>query len=850
MLVPVKWLEEYMGSVGPIDVFGEKMIMSGSNIETVQSAIEKTEKVVVGRVISTEKHPDADKLKVCKVRVSSEEELQIVCGAPNVKENILVPVALHGAKLPNDVKIKKGKLRGVESFGMICSAKELGFEDKVIPAVHKEGIWVLPEGLTVGDDIVEALDLEDYIVDFEITPNRADCLSMTGMAREGAVTMEKSFSMPNTSCEFSGHGDMKDFVSVEIEDENLCNRYVARLVTDVKIQESPWWLQYRLMKSGVRPINNIVDITNYVMLEYGQPLHAFDMRQIKSGKIAVAGAKAGEEFVTLDGETRLMNKGDTLIKDGDRPVAIGGIMGGLNSQVEEDTETILIESANFNRDKIRKTSRALGLRTESSSRFEKGVDPGICHKAADRACQLIEAVGAGKVLKESVDIYTRVCSGTYCKVRPEHVNKVLGTDIDKKYMKDVLESLEIKVEDQGEFFGVTAPTFRKDLVIEEDYIEEIARIYGYDKLPMTIPKGNTSSAIGEKEDLRSRIRNIMTGLGAKEIETYSFVSPKSLDAVNIEEDAWERNYLRLENPLGEENSVMRTILTPAMLETLGRNYSRNIEDVFAYEIGSVFFDSDVEDEQEFESENMVVGAYGDQWDFFTMKGILEELFRNLGIKNIVFEREENYGPYHPGRCARILVRNSKESAKTEEDLEQLEGRLDLKKVSGENFGLEQLEQLKDIMAKFSEIVSEMPVEIGIMGEIRSDVAENMGIGRRAYCCELFMNVIASEEDSEKKYEPLPKYPSTSRDIALVVDEDLEVDHIRELIKSKGGNLLEEVKLFDIYRGKQVEDGKKSVAFSLRYRNREQTITDEEVSVVHNNILKVLEEQFNAVLRDM
>lgn len=824
MLVPIEWLKDYIDLDVTTEEFCDRMIMSGSNLETCEHFCEEMENVVVGKIEKIEKHPDADKLVVCMLNVGKEEPVQIVTGAPNVFEGALVPVALHKSRIPGPlhgqpkqeggVKITKGKLRGVESFGMLCSAEELGFEDKVVPVAHKDGIWILEGDYELGQDFAEALGLKQAVVDFEITPNRPDCLAMVGMAREASATFKKPFTYPDTDIkDENGKGETKDYVSVDIKNPESCKRYVARIVTDVKVEQSPWWLQKRLMYAGMRPINNIVDITNFVMLEYGQPIHAFDINQVKGGRIIVENAAEGEKFVTLDNNERTLTKDMLLIKDEERGIAIAGVMGGLNSEIEEDTTTIIVESANFSGDSVRATSKKLGLRTEASSRFEKRIDPNLCEAAADRVCRLIELIGAGKVCRGSVDNYPNPETAKTIDIRVDRINHVLGIDITREDMVSMLESLEIKVEGSGNVMTVTPPTVRQDLLEEEDYIEEVARLYGYDKLPVTLPKGNCEAGISDERALRDLTRNSLCGMGLNEIQTYSFVSPKGVDNVRIDEDSWERAFVKLINPLGEENSVMRTILTPNMMEVLARNYSRNIDKVKAFEIGNTFMANMLnEEELPDEQYSLCIGMYGKNEDFFSLKGIVEELLKVLGIKGAVFGAESEYGVYHPGRCARIAVPSGRQ-------------------------GAEDADILYD--------------ELGIMGEIHPDVAENYGMdGVRIYCCELMFDAIMRHADTEIVYTPLPKYPSTSRDIALLVDEDMAVGKIEEVIRKHGKKILENVKLFDVYRGKQVEEGKKSVAFTLTYRDKDKTLTDDEVAAVHNDVLNALKDKLNAVLREI
>ena len=823
MLVPMEWLNDYIDPGVSTDEFCERMIMSGSNLETCEEMGTGMERVVVGRIEKIEPHPDADKLVICQMDVGEEELLQIVTGAPNVFEGAYVPVALHKSRIPGPlhgqpkqeggVKITKGKLRGVPSYGMLCSCSELGYEDKVVPVVHKDGIWILEGEYEPGADFPEALGLKSAVVDFEITPNRPDCLAMVGMAREASATFGKPFSYPDIDIkEENGQGEAKDHVSVEINNPESCRRYVARVVTDVKVEQSPWWLQKRLMYAGMRPINNIVDITNFVMLEYGQPIHAFDINQVKGGRIIVENAKPGEKFTTLDENERTLQGSMLMIKDAERPIAVAGVMGGLNSEIEESTQTIIIESANFAGDSVRRTAKELGLRTEASARFEKGIDPNLCADAADRVCRLIEMVGAGKVCKGRVDVYPDPQEVKPLDVRVSRINAVLGIELSREEMASMLEGLEIKVEGSGDIMTVTGPSVRQDLVQEEDYIEEIARMYGYDKLPVTMPKSNNEAGVPYGWQLRDLIRDSLCAMGLNEIQTYSFVSPRSVDNVRIAEDSWERAFVRIINPLGEENSVMRTILTPNMMETLARNYNRKIEKVKAFEIGNTFMASELnKDHLPDEDYSLCIGMYGKGEDFFSLKGVVCELLAILGIREPIFTAESEYGPYHPGRCARISVAASEEMKAVGVDTE----------------------------------------ELGIMGEIHPDVAEKYGMkGERIYCCEIMCSALERKANTEIVYTPLPKFPSTTRDIALLVDEDMEVGSIEAVIREFGGRILEDVRLFDVYRGQQVDEGKKSVAFSLIYRDKDKTLTDEEVTEVHSGVLDALKDKLNAVLREM
>lgn len=820
MIVSLEWLKDYTDiNVSP-EEFCDKMIMSGSNLETMEHVGCDMEKVVVGKILKIEKHPDADKLVVCQVDVGNDQPVQIVTGAPNVFEGAYVPVALDGSRIPGPLHgqpkkeggeiIKAGKLRGVESCGMLCSFGELGFQDKVVPVNQRDGIWILNGEYPVGMDFAEALQLEDYIVDFEITPNRPDCLSMVGMAREAAATFEEKVRHPENQCKKETE-QASDYVSVEIKSD-LCKRYIARIVKDIKVEDSPWWLQKRLIHAGMRPINNIVDITNYVMLEYGQPLHAFDINSVAGRKIIVDTAEDGEKFTTLDGSERTLDDRMLMIHDAEKSIAVAGVMGGLNSEIENDTKTIIVESANFLGNSVRTTAKRLGLRTEASSRYEKGIDPNLCQDAADRVCYLIEQIGAGTIVGGRVDVYPKPEEPRKIHGRVSRINKVLGIDISREQMVKYLESLEMTVEGSGDDLYVTAPTVRQDIEIEEDIIEEVARLYGYDKLPVTIPKGNNEASQSYERDVKDLAREAMCGLGVNEIQTYSFVSPKGVDNIRIGQDSWERAFVKILNPLGEDTSVMRTVLTPEMLEVLGRNYSRNIEAVRAFELGNTFMANLMDDnELPVESDAMSIGFYGKDEDFFTLKGVIVEMMAKLGIKDLEFIPEKEYGTYHPGRCARIVTR----------------------KACAIQGGQE-----------------EETVELGIMGEVHPDVAEKYGIGMRCYTAELFFNVVTEMADLEKVYTPLPKYPATSRDIALVVEEDMAVGDIEKVIKEAGGKLLREIRLFDVYRGPQVGENKKSVAFALTYRHDDRTLTDDDVNKVHNKILDDLREKLDIVLRDI
>ncbi len=797
MLVPISWLKEYTDINEDISEFSDSMIMSGSNIETVATFGEGIENVVVGKILSVKDHEDSDHLLIVSVDVGEAQPIQIVTGARNVKEGQYVPVALHGSTLAGGLKIKKGKLRGIESNGMLCSFSELGFEDKVVPVKYKDGIWILNDEYTTGTDFMDALELNETVIDFEITPNRPDCLAMIGMARETAATFDRNFKYPDTDSQSSG-GNAADYIKVDINKPELCRRYVARIATDIKIAESPWWLQKRLMFAGMRPINNIVDITNYVLLEMGHPIHAFDIRTIEKKQIIVDTASDGEKFTTLDETERTLTKGMLMIKDGVKPVAIAGVMGGLNSEIMDDTETIIIESANFDMDSVRITSKTLGLRTEASARYEKGMDPNLSLQAADRVCYLIEQTGAGRVISGAVDNYPAKIEAKEVEVRVSKINQILGTEISSGDMTKILNRLEMKVVDKGDVLKVTPPTVRIDLREEVDFSEEVGRIFGYGNLKTTGHKDNCEAGISDCRMLRDMTENTMTGLGFKEIQTYSFISPKGVDLVAIPANSIKRNFVKLINPLGEENSVMRTTLLPAMMEVMERNYKRNITDFCAFEIGNTFIKTRGTELPD-ESFSLSLGTYGKGRDFFTLKGAMVDVLKVLGIEDYSFAAFEDTETYHPGRCALLTV-------------------------CGEDAGL--------------------------IGEVHPDVLKSYGIDDRACAGEIDLEILIKYADIMRYYSPLPKYPFINLDISLLVKDEVTVRSIESLAADTAGDILESVTLFDKYTGKQIPAGMKSLSFNLIYRSNEGTLTDEEVIPIHEKILGKLNNELGAVLREV
>ena len=811
MLVPIKWIKDYTDVNVDVDEFVSRMVLSGSNLETVEHFGEGIENVVVGKIVKIEKHPDADKLLVCQIDVGQSEPVQIVTGATNVYEGATVPVCLHGSHIPGPlhgqpkdekgVTIKKGKLRGVDSFGMLCGCEELGFSDKVSPLFCKDGIWLLDDSFKAGEDLVKALGLDDAVVDFEITPNRPDCLSMIGMAREASATFKTPLRYPDTKCTKVAKEKSADYIKVDVNKPELCKRYCCRVIKDIKIEQSPWWLQRCLMYSGMRPINNIVDITNFVMLEYGQPLHAFDIRTIAGNHIIVDTAKEGEKFTTLDGTERTLTSSMLTIRDENGASAIAGVMGGLNSEIADDTTMVLVESANFLGDSVRKTSKALGLRTEASGRFEKGIDPNLAKDACDRFCYLVELLGAGTVLDGDVDVYPNVEKPVTINIRASRMNKVMGIELTPQQMMDYLKPLEIECKFDGkDIITVTAPTVRQDLSIEEDYIEDISRMYGYDKLPVTIPKSSNESIETKNQAIRRITKETLIGLGMDEIQTYSFVSPKTADKVRLPEDSYRRAWVKLINPLGDETSVMRTMILPNALSVAYTNYSRSIPAIAVFELGNTFYNNGKgEGVLPEEKDALCLLAYGEGENFFTMKGRVEEMLYKLGIKDAEFVTESSNPSFHPGRCANLLVGGK---------------------------------------------------QIGTLGQIHPEVADGYGIDAEVYAAEIEFNLIYDLSDMEKKYKALPKYPAMTRDFAMVVKEEVKVGDLEKEIKANAGKLLESVKLFDVYRGAQILAGTKSVAFSLTYRAADRTLTEEEVNNINTKVLTNLKDKFNAVLREI
>ncbi|GAA0075807.1 phenylalanine--tRNA ligase subunit beta [Clostridium sp. CTA-5] len=792
MKIPYNWLKDYAEiNVSPKEL-GDRLTLSGSQLEEVIVQGDVIQNVVTGKIVKIEKHPDADKLSICQVDIGTEE-IQIVTAATNMKEQDVVPVALHGSVLADGTKIKKGKLRGVVSNGMFCSEEELGTAGD--EPVH--GLLILPTDTELGKDIKEVLGLNKAILDFEITSNRPDCLSMIGMAREAAATLRTSYKMPNLEYKTSNSSNINDDLKVEIKDE-LCNRYMARGVKNVKIAPSPGWMQERLLEAGVRPINNIVDITNFVMLEIGQPMHAFDRRELTNNKIVVERANDKEKFTTLDEIERELDSSMLCIKDGDRTVALAGIMGGLNSEVKDDTIEIVFECANFDGTNIRVNSKRLNLRTEASARFEKDIDPNLAQLALDRACALVCELGIGEVMEGTIDIYPNKKEVGNLVVDSNWINKFLGTDISKDEMKKALDSLEILTEIDGDNLVLKTPTFRIDLAIKEDIAEEVARIYGYDKIPTTIFKVSTErESKYRKEVLDDNIILLATGSGLNQSISYSFVSPKVFDKVNLSEDSELRNVVKIKNPLGEDYSVMRTTTLPSIMESLERNYARNNDFVRLFEMGKVYIPNEDETKLPTEKNILTIGIYGD-CDYLDLKGIVENILEGLGINNANYVRESDNSSYHPGKTAALMLGKNK---------------------------------------------------VGVFGEVHPDVTDNYGLDVPCFVAEINLDVLYENAEIARKYKALPKFPAVTRDIALLVDDEVLVQEIDQTIRKAGGNIVEKVELFDIYKGKQIPEGKKSIAYAIAYRDENKTLTDKEVNKTHDKILRSLEYKLGATLRD-
>ena len=892
-----KWLNEFVTVTASDKDFAEAMTLSGSKVELTHDLGEEISNVVVGRVTAMERHPDSDHMWVCQVDVGDGKSVQIVTGAWNVHVNDLVPVALHNSTLPGGKKIEKGMLRGVESNGMMCGLYELGLDERdfpyatIVPAAllndyhpldkdkpsipadvqpgHKiygpvvaaellevasqgdgtfhtcasigqegtvcpdtvcanlhegdmvayntktdryctladlhaqqaefphcipDGIFILHEDCKPGDDLKPVIGADDHVVEFEITPNRPDCLSVIGLAREVAATYQVPLALHEPVVKGGGQGSLVELLDVETPAADLCPRYTARMVRNVKIGPSPKWMRERLRASGVRPINNIVDITNYVMLEYGQPMHAFDYRYVKGGKIIVRRAEEGEELTTLDGKTHTLTANHLVIADEHRAVGLAGIMGGENSEIVDDTVDVVFESACFDGTCIRKGALALGMRTEASAKFEKGLDPMNTLPAVNRACELVELLGAGEVLDGVIDILNYVPQPRVLKLEPEKINALLGTDVAESQMVEILKSLDFQVEGDQ----VTVPSWRGDVIGMADLAEEVARFYGYNKIPCTLMRGQTTlGGYSDQEKLERRLGSACRAMGFDEIITYSFISPTCYDKIRWPQEDPRRQSFKILNPLGEDTSIMRTTVLPSMLEILTRNYNYRNQSVRLYEVGRIYLPGGA-DGLAVEDKVLSMGMYGQGVDFYTLKGCVEAILKELRVERVSFRRPDETNPsYHPGRVAQVWA--------------------------GDRL-------------------------IGVLGQVHPLVAQNYGVDAQFYCAELELNALMAAKGADPEYVPLPKFPNLTRDIAVVCDEVVTVGALEACIRKGAKGLLKECKLFDIYRGKGVEEGKKSVAFNLVLRADDRSLTSEEADEDVKSILATLEKELGAVLR--
>ena len=798
MNTSLSWIKAY---VPDLDVtaqeYTDAMTLTGTKVEGFEKMDADLDKIVVGQIDKIEKHPDADKLIICQVNIGTES-IQIVTGAPNVKEGDKVPVVLDGGhvagghepgqRVAGGIKIKKGKLRGVESNGMMCSIEELGSNRDMYPDAPEYGIYIFPEDTEVGADAIEVLGLHDVVFEYEITSNRVDCYSVVGIAREAAATFHKEFCPPVVTATGNDE-DVNDYIKVTVKNTDLCPRYCARIVKNIKIAPSPEWMQRRLASVGIRPINNLVDITNYVMEEYGQPMHAYDLDTIANHEIIVRTAEADEKFTTLDGQERQMDEDVLMICDGEKSIGIAGIMGGENSMITDNVKTMLFEAACFDGTNIRKSSKRVGLRTDASGKFEKGLDPNNAQAAIDRACQLIEEMGAGEVVGGMVDVYGKKKEPVRVPFDPEAINNLLGTEIAEEDMLGYFKKIDLEYDKEKR--EVIAPTFRHDLFRMADLAEEVARFYGYDNIPTTLPRGEaTTGKLSFKLRVEEIARDIAEFCGFSQGMTYSFESPKVFDKLLLPEDSPLRQTVDIVNPLGEDYSVMRTTSLNGMLTSLATNYNRRNKNVRLYELGNVYLPKALPlTELPEERMQFTLGMYGDG-DFFSMKGVVEEFFEKVGL-----HKKETYDPnagktyLHPGRQANIIYDGT---------------------------------------------------VVGYLGEVHPDVADNYGIGTRAYIAVIDMPEIVKKATFDRKYTGIAKFPAVTRDISMVMPKEILVGQVEEVIEKKGGAYLESYALFDIYEGEQIKKGFKSVAYSIVFRAKDKTLEEAEITSAMNKILEGLE----------
>ena len=796
MNTSLSWIKTY---VPDLDVtaqeYTDAMTLTGTKVEGFTELDADLDKIVIGQIDKIEKHPDADKLIICQVNIGTES-VQIVTGAPNVKEGDKVPVVLDGGRVagghdgkmtPGGIKIKKGKLRGVESFGMMCSIEELGSTREMYPEAPEYGIYIFPEDAVVGESAVKALGLDDVVFEYEITSNRVDCYGVLGIAREAAATFQKKFCPPIVEVKENDE-KASDYVKVTVEDPELCPRYCARVVKNVKIGPSPKWMQRCLASNGIRPINNLVDITNYVMEEFGQPMHAYDLDTIANQEIVVRRAGKDEKFVTLDGQERIMDENVLMICDGEKAVGIAGIMGGENSMITDDVKTVLFEAACFDGTSIRLSSKRIGLRTDASGKFEKGLDPNNAQAAIDRACQLMEELGAGEVVGGMVDVCSETREPSRVKFEPEKINKLLGTSLTKEEMIDYLGRVELAYDEKTD--EIVAPTFRQDIHCNADVAEEVARFYGYDKIPMTLPTGEaTTGKLPFKLRIQEVARDIAEYCGFSEGMSYSFESPKVFDKLCIPEDSDLRKVITISNPLGEDYSIMRTSTLNGMLASLSTNYNRRNKDVRLYELGNIYLPKSLPvTELPDERTMFTLGMYG-KGDFFDMKGVCEEFFEKIGMKKKVTYDPNSGKPFlHPGRQANMIY----------------EGKV-----------------------------------VGYLGEVHPSVADNYSIGEKAYIAVIDILDILEFAGFNHKYTGIAKYPAVTRDLSLVVPHAVLAGQIEEIFDQRGGNILESYQLFDIYEGAQIEKGFKSMAYSLVFRAHDKTLGENEISAAMKKIMNGL-----------
>lgn len=791
MKMPLGWAKEFAKFECTPHEYAERMTMSGSKVETYECEADQIKNVVVGKILSIVPHPDSDHMVVCQVDVGQDEPVQIVTGAGNLKVGDLVPAALHKSLLPGGKEIRKGKLRGVESNGMLCSLSELGLTKHDFPNAIEDGIMVLDEEWPTGTPIVRALGLDDVSVDFEITPNRPDCLSVRGLGRETAATFGVPF-MDHVPEVKPGHGDVTDFLKVDIENADLCYRYVGAVVENVRVKPSPRWMRERLRLCGVRPINNLVDITNYVMLEYGQPMHCFDYKYVNGGHITVRNARPGEEIETLDGVDRVLSEEMLVIADEKGPIAVAGVMGGEFSGVYDDTTTIVFESAMFNGPSVRTTAKKLGMRTEASGRYEKRLDPNGCLRCLQRALELVQLLDGGDVVNGVVDVWTQKREERRVLLRPEMVNKLLGTNLDKQQMIDILLPLGFVMDGDD----VIVPSDRWDVERDCDIAEEVARYVGYNKMPSTIMTGVASARPTERQTFREKMLNTLVGYGLYEVETFSFFSRKSFDAINLPQNDPLRKAVVISNPLGEDTSIMRTTALPSVMDVVARNYNARAAECAVFEDATVYLPHGGPDELPDEVESVVLAAYGQEYDYLALKGMVEKLLENAGVKDVRYERNAAGTTYHPGRCADIYLGDEK---------------------------------------------------LGVIGELHPTVLGNYGVKPRVVAAELNMDVLFAHRGGTALFQPLPKHPATARDLALVADLSMPAAQIAQCIEKAAGKLLESLTLFDVYTGEHMAQGKKSLAYNLVLRAPDRTLTDEETENIVQKVLKSLAE-IQVVLR--